>query len=195
MARPADPHRRETILRAATEVFVEQGYSDTRLADIAQRAGVVISTLYLYFSSKEEMVRAIAQEYSTQLVKQIRPVLEHLRGLDDIAELIEIILASAEDHQDQLRVFFLDSGFRGIRARNKQRRASHRREEGTEIIRTLIAQEHIRSYDPAFVIDMLDGFIRWMLRTYTTMEETEKPAFKSFCIQWLSNALLLPSSK
>src|SRR5258708_7352066 len=56
MARPADPRRRETILRAATEVFTEQGFSETRLADIAQRAGVVISTLYLYFGSMEAMV-------------------------------------------------------------------------------------------------------------------------------------------
>ena len=95
MARPADPHRRETILRAATEVFTEQGFSDTRLADIAQRAGVVISTLYLYFGSKEEMVRAITQENQHILLDQLGPVLEHLRGEEDIAQFVEIVLAFA----------------------------------------------------------------------------------------------------
>src|ERR1700741_2390751 len=104
MARSADPHRRETILRAATEVFTEQGFSDTRLADIAQRAGVVISTLYLYFGSKEEMVYAIAQENRQLLLDQLGPVLEHLRREEDIVQFVEIVLTFAKEHREQIIV-------------------------------------------------------------------------------------------
>ncbi len=43
------------ILEAALRVFGEQGFRSTRLEDVAQRAGVSKGTIYLYFSSKDEL--------------------------------------------------------------------------------------------------------------------------------------------
>ena len=40
---------RERMLRAAIEVFAEQGYGGARMADIAARAGVAVQTLYFVF--------------------------------------------------------------------------------------------------------------------------------------------------
>src|SRR6266852_6206888 len=130
MARPADPRRRETILRAATEVFTEQGFSETRLADIAQRAGVVVSTLYLYFSSKEEMVRAIARENQQILLSQLGPALEHLRGEEDIAQFVEIVLAFAKEHRDQIIIFNLESGLSPMRHERQRTTYGPRIERG-----------------------------------------------------------------
>jgi AcrR family transcriptional regulator len=189
MARPADPHRRETILRAATEVFTEQGFSDTRLADIAQRAGVVISTLYLYFGSKEEMVRAIAQENQQILLDQLGPVLVHLRGEEDIAQFVEIVLAFAKEHCDQIIVFNLESGLstarRGIRATH-----GPQIERGIEIISHLIAEGSLCSYDPELVMEMLITMTRWIISRCLSIKEEEEEPLKRFCVQWLSQALL-----
>lgn len=69
MSRPADPQRRETILQAAMQLFSGKRYSETRLSDIAERAGIVTSTLYLYFDSKEAMVQAIAENLRRTLAK------------------------------------------------------------------------------------------------------------------------------
>lgn len=189
MARPADPHRRETILRAATEVFTEQGFSDTRLADIAQRAGVVISTLYLYFDSKEEMVRAIAQENQQTLLDQLGPVLEHLRGEEDIAQFVEVVLAFAKEHRDQIIVFNLDSGLRSVR---RGIRAMHgpRIQKGIEIISTLIDEGYLCLYDPELVMEMLITTMRWVVSKCLSMKEDEEEPLKRFCVQWLSKALL-----
>ncbi len=55
-ARPAE------LTAAALELFVERGYSATRLDDVAARAGVSKGTLYLYFSSKEELFKAVVRE-------------------------------------------------------------------------------------------------------------------------------------
>ncbi len=46
------------LVQAALELFVERGYSSTRLDDVAQRAGVSKGTIYLYYGSKEELMRA-----------------------------------------------------------------------------------------------------------------------------------------
>src|ERR1700753_3540305 len=51
--------RPRQILAAALEVFGERGLAAARLEDIAKRAGVSKGTIYLYFSNKEELVRAM----------------------------------------------------------------------------------------------------------------------------------------
>ena len=47
--------RRRKIIAAATEVFIEQGYSGARTKDIAERADVTEAFLYRHIASKEEM--------------------------------------------------------------------------------------------------------------------------------------------
>jgi AcrR family transcriptional regulator len=192
MARPADPHRRETILRAATEVFTEQGFSDTRLADIAQRAGIVVSTLYLYFGSKEEMVRAIAQENRQILLDRLGPMLSRLRGEEDIVQFVEIVIAFAKEYRDQITIIELESGLSSARRGRPGRRSKHglRIEKGIQTIGQLIAEEALRPYDPKLVIEMLITVTRWIISKCLSITEEEEEPFKRFCVQWLSQALL-----
>ncbi len=48
---------RERVLRAAIEVFAEEGYVGARMADIAARAGVAVQTVYFVFHSKPELLQ------------------------------------------------------------------------------------------------------------------------------------------
>ena len=47
------------LLDAASDLFVEKGYSGTRLDDVARRAAVSDSVLRLHFSNKEELFEAV----------------------------------------------------------------------------------------------------------------------------------------
>src|SRR5213076_2650600 len=47
---------------AALDLFVERGFASTRLEDVARRAGVSKGTLYLYFTNKEELFKAVVRE-------------------------------------------------------------------------------------------------------------------------------------
>ncbi|MEV7798088.1 TetR/AcrR family transcriptional regulator [Microbacterium foliorum] len=47
---------RETLAEAACELFLEQGYDATSVADITQRAGVSRSSFFNYFSSKSDVL-------------------------------------------------------------------------------------------------------------------------------------------
>jgi AcrR family transcriptional regulator len=51
--------RPRQILAAALEVFGERGLAAARLEDIAKHAGVSKGTIYLYFSNKEDLFRAM----------------------------------------------------------------------------------------------------------------------------------------
>lgn len=47
--------RKSTILQAATSLFCRQGYSGTRMTDIAKAIGVTKPIIYRYYVSKEEL--------------------------------------------------------------------------------------------------------------------------------------------
>ena len=49
---------RETLAEAACELFLERGYADTSVADIAMRAGVSRSSFFNYFASKADILWA-----------------------------------------------------------------------------------------------------------------------------------------
>jgi AcrR family transcriptional regulator len=83
-ARPAE------LLAAALDLFVERGFAATKLDDVATRAGVSKGTLYLYFSSKEELFKAVIQQGILPLLDQGEEVLEQHQG--DAASLLEVML-------------------------------------------------------------------------------------------------------
>jgi TetR/AcrR family transcriptional regulator len=54
--------RPQEIIQAALEYFVQQGYSATKVDQVAQRAGVTPGTLYVYFENKEALLKAVVHE-------------------------------------------------------------------------------------------------------------------------------------
>ena len=47
--------KKEAIFDAALRTFLEKGYEESRIIDIAEQAGIGKGTVYEYFSSKEEL--------------------------------------------------------------------------------------------------------------------------------------------
>jgi AcrR family transcriptional regulator len=54
--------KREQILRGAREVFLASGYDGASMGEIARVAGVSKGTLYVYFTSKEDLFAALVTE-------------------------------------------------------------------------------------------------------------------------------------
>lgn len=50
---------RERLLRATAAVLAERGYGQTRLGDVASRAGLRPPAIYYYFSSRDELVAEV----------------------------------------------------------------------------------------------------------------------------------------
>ena len=83
-ARPAE------LTAAALALFVERGYSATRLDDIAERAGVSKGTLYLYFDSKEALFKAVIREGIVPAIEAGESMLDTYR--DDPERLLRELL-------------------------------------------------------------------------------------------------------
>ena len=80
---------RETIVRAATRLFAQQGYPGTSMSDLAKACGVSKPLLYHYVSDKYELLREITEGHVTRLEAIIGEV-EALE-LDAQARLRELI--------------------------------------------------------------------------------------------------------
>jgi len=83
-ARPAE------LTAAALDLFVEKGFTATKLDDIAARAGVSKGTLYLYFTSKEDLFKAVIQQGILPVLEQGEEMLVQHQG--DAASLLEAML-------------------------------------------------------------------------------------------------------
>jgi TetR/AcrR family transcriptional regulator, fatty acid metabolism regulator protein len=94
--RPAVADKREAILRAATRVFAESGYFNSKVADIARVAGVADGTVYLYFKSKEDILHSIFERNTSEAIEEGR---EELRKIEDPREKLRRI---ARHHLERL---------------------------------------------------------------------------------------------
>src|ERR1044072_6870372 len=94
--RPPVADKREAILRAATQVFARNGYFNSKVADIARAAGVADGTVYLYFKSKEEILRSIFERNTGEAVRAGR---EELAKIEDPCEKLRRI---ARHHLERL---------------------------------------------------------------------------------------------
>lgn len=65
--RPATLDKRDAILDAALQLFVDKGFHGTAVPEVAERAGVGAGTIYRYFVSKEALVNALYQQYKGEL--------------------------------------------------------------------------------------------------------------------------------
>ena len=79
---------RAVLLESAREVFWTRGYLDTRVADIAEHAGVSHGSFYTYFDSKEAVLWAIAADLSERTVRTGRGVRVEAEG--DEVQTIEL---------------------------------------------------------------------------------------------------------
>ncbi len=54
---------RKRIMEVGVQVFAEKGYHQTTMDDVAKELNVSKGTLYLYFNSKEELLKAITERF------------------------------------------------------------------------------------------------------------------------------------
>ena len=66
-----EPGARERLVAAAVDLYSEQGYDDTTVAQIAERAGVTKSTFFRHFADKRELLTAGQESLSRLLAEGI----------------------------------------------------------------------------------------------------------------------------
>ena len=112
---------REKILDTAQEVFTKYGFGKTTMEDIAREMGKGKSTIYYYFTSKEEIFRAVVEKELMIMRNRIMVTLaqkedardklegylvERMKGLKNLKNLYNVIrseFAATRELADQTR--------------------------------------------------------------------------------------------
>lgn len=77
------------IAEVAKELFMKYGVEETKIDDVAKKAGMSKSTLYVYFRSKEDIKNYIALEAMKYLQSNMQSLLSHQK-LDKKGLFLEI---------------------------------------------------------------------------------------------------------
>jgi TetR/AcrR family fatty acid metabolism transcriptional regulator len=109
MARPSTADRRRQILDAAVRVFARQGFHSTRVADIADEAGVAYGLVYHYFSSKEQVLGELFSERWSLLIGAIEQA-DHGPGTprEKLAAVASFIVDSYRHNPELMKVIIVE---------------------------------------------------------------------------------------
>jgi len=126
---------RVRILETARELFSEQGFQETRVADVCERADIAQKTFFNHFPTKLDLLREIAHAGIEQLMFEIEDIRKaeigtperihrffdtvagHItdagpRNRELLVELVHLISGDATERSEQVRR--LHAAFRGI---------------------------------------------------------------------------------
>src|SRR5580692_6678327 len=80
------------LLNAARQVFTEQGFSEASIADVVERAGSSVGSLYHHFGGKSELFLALWEEHQVALEEAASKAVAAARhdGVADPADLFAV---------------------------------------------------------------------------------------------------------
>lgn len=126
--------RPQEIAEAAFEAFAENGYSGTRVEDVARRAGVSKGLTYLYFRTKEELFKAVIRNVVSRRVDALvrivdttelpseefvrGPMLDFMKTIPDsrVRIVIRLLLEEGPRHPDLVDYYWENVVSRGLAA-------------------------------------------------------------------------------
>jgi AcrR family transcriptional regulator len=169
--------QRKAILDAAAELFAQKGYVSTTTKDIARAVDIGESTLYGYFTSKQEILQEILNQQAA-MVDSLLVHLNDLHGIESFVDLTDLLLdrllewaiynrvviAEAWTH-DEILLSYVIVHWQPIMERLKQ------------FIHTRVAAGIFRPIDPGFGARMMIAiFIASILPVLRGVEPPPTPA-------------------
>ncbi len=96
---------RDRLLDAAEEVFAARGFAQTRVEDVAARAGVAVGTVYNYFSDRRALLAAVIDRRREGFSHKLREVERTSRGRPFV-ERLEAFVGGVLEQFDENRRFY-----------------------------------------------------------------------------------------
>ena len=180
-----EPDARGRLLRAAIDLFCEQGYDATTTAQIAERAGLTKTTLFRLFPDKREILFQGQATFITLAEEGVRTASAESTDLDVLMAGIRAMTAA---HSDQQRLYGAQLNELISSSPELRERAAWKRSTITQSIEDalttrlgdrrragLLADLGVRAYYEAFHL--------WVAgpgdRSFTEMAQCELAAYRS----------------
>ena len=89
--------KQKEILRAAEVLFAEQGFHQTGMAAICEAAGMSPGTVYRYFDSKADIIRAFIEEEQEQTAEMFDDLATTTDFKRSLVEILVVVIDEVSD--------------------------------------------------------------------------------------------------
>ncbi len=96
----------ELIMRAALELFANNGYESTSISKIAKSAGISKGLMYNYFPSKEALLKRIVLDGMDSFMHFLNVADEEHIKKEELVQFIDGNLESVKQNTDYYRLYF-----------------------------------------------------------------------------------------
>ena len=162
----ADRKRREVVTLAA-ELFDREGYHTTNVAQVAAAVGISKPTLYHYFSSKDEILFWVHEEFIDLLIEKAEGRAPELPAAETLREMMGDVLGLMDTHRGHVRVFF--EHYRELAAED-QVTIRTKRDRYQDMVQAVvergIREGVFQALDPRLVTLAVFGMCNWAYQWY-----------------------------
>lgn len=97
------PDARGRLERAALELFLERGFEETTVAEIAARAGLTERTFFRHYADKREVLFGGSNEFADTIVRALEHAPRDLAPINAVRVAIEAIVPFFDGRRDFAR--------------------------------------------------------------------------------------------
>lgn len=190
-----------TILQAAHDLFIEQGYHGTSMRQIAKAAHIALGGLYNHFSSKEEVFEAVFLAFHPY--HQVFPLILAAQGtnLEELVQsAIQSIVQAVEGRPDFMNLMFIEMV--EFKSAHAQQLFANLFPQGMQILQHLVESypDQIRSIPSPMVVRTFLGLFFGYYFTDTAIAPGAPPEFRQNAMQhfidvYLHGILIAPELK
>lgn len=160
---------KEEILNAALSLFMQKGYVNTSMDDIAEAVGLTKGGVYYYVEKKEDLLTGIHDQMLDELIKRVKSAVEgESDPIKKLSNWIRKYTSLIEDYQAHIKIFFTEINHypKDSFEQLEQRRAMVP-VLLQDILLSGIAEKKFRSdVDPFVASYLILGMINWMYIWY-----------------------------
>jgi len=99
----------QKIIQAATKVFAQKGFYNSKVADVAKEAKVADGTIYLYFKNKDDLLISIFENSMDTFTGEVQKIVEGVSDpVEKLRRFIKLHLELVRQNQDTAQVLQIE---------------------------------------------------------------------------------------
>lgn len=164
----ARPNTKERILKKATDLFYQYGYSNTPIRKISEKAGVENPIIYYYFKSKDHLLFSIIESIADDLIGGLEEIINRVSDpVERLREMIFFHITIMERKKKPVKVFVEDNDKLPTKMRllikEKEKQIYHLYHSQFEL---LVEQGKAKDIEIPLITFSLIGMINWIYRWF-----------------------------
>lgn len=156
---------RDLILDAARSIFLEKGYDQTSIRNIAEKIEYSPGTIYLYFKEKDEIFHALHEEGFRRMLGKMEPLQHVADPMERLKAMGKVYLQFARDNKDFYDLMFI-MGAAMNHDPEKWEMGERTLAFLKQVIKDCQAKGHFKGHDPEYLSFMIWSQVHGMAALY-----------------------------